>query len=358
MVGDVPIHHRTRMNRAGFLGGSFGLVSPRIRCGAEACGVRHGKARVMPAVAGVSGRIGGTFARWCNRFRLHWNSRGTRPAAWLFLSGTLVGCEGLVPEVGEGAVRAGDVARAVESELGRSHVPRTGHRILKVETKRPYTGLRPVAAATKSPLPEQFLREDGISIPLDRALSPAEMSQHITAATGLPVRFVGRRMTRPAGAGEVRFTARSGRVLGGEGRWSGPLPALLDEWTQEHGYEWRYDGAKRVIEVVRGLSAVFQLHALGGAQSYRVASSTAGGGSKAGETLTADFSEQRLDTEYEYDPWPEIEKTVNGLMSEGSTAEISPAQASVIVAGLPGDVARVRGYLGNYVAKSAKSLDL
>ena len=258
-----------------------------------------------------------------------------------------------MPEVGEGAVRAGDVVRAVESELGRSHVPRTGHRILKVETERPYIGLRPMVAATKSRLPERFLREDGISIPLDRALSPAEMSQHITAATGLPVRFAGRRLTRPAGAGEVRFTARSGRVLGGEGRWSGPLPALLDEWTQEHGYEWRYDEAKGVVEVVRGLSAVFQLHALGGSQSYRVASSTAGGGSKAGETLTADFSEQRLDTEYEYDPWPEIEKTVAGLMSGGSTAEVSPAQASVIVVGLPGDVARVRGYL-RHVSRSVR----
>ena len=345
MYDDVLIHHRTRMNRAGFLGGLSGLVSPRIHCGAEACGARRGKARVMPAVAGVSGRIGRVFARWCGHFRLHWSLRGTRRAAWLFLSGSLVGCDGLVPEVGEGAVRAGDVARVVESELGRSHVPRTGHRILKVETERPYTGLRPVAAAPKSRLPEQFLGEDGISLPLDRALSPAEMSQHITAATGLPVRFAGRPLPTPPGAGGVRFTARSGRVLGGEGRWSGPLPALLDEWTQEHGYEWRYDGAKRVIEVVRGLSAVFQLHALGGSQSYQVASSTAGGGSKAGETLTADFSEQRLDTKYEYDPWPEIEKTVKALMSEGSTAEVSPAQASVIVVGLPGDVARVRGYL-------------
>ena len=189
----------------------------------------------------------------------------------------------------------------------------------------------------RTSFPSAFLVRDGISIPLDHALTPAEMSQHITAATGLrPVRFVGRPPRSPAGAREVRFAARSGRVLGGQGQWSGPLPALLDEWAQAHGYQWRYNEATGVIEVVRGLSAVFQIHALGGTQSYHVASSTAGGGSKTEGTLTADFSEQRLDTEYKFDPWPDIESAVKGLMSEGSIAEVSPAQASVIVAGLPG----------------------
>ena len=295
-------------------------------------------------------RIGSEVARWQGCLRFHpsthgLSTHGFRLAATVFLLNTLVGCTEFVPEADEGAARAEDVVREVESELGRSHVPRSGHSILKVETERPYTGLRPVVVAPKNRFPKRFLGEDGISIPLDHALTPAEMSQHITAATGLPVRFVGRPPGSPAGAREVRFAARSGRVLGGQGQWSGPLPALLDEWAQAHGYQWRYNEATGVIEVVRGLSAVFQIHALGGTQSYHVASSTAGGGSKTEGTLTADFSEQRLDTEYKFDPWPDIESAVKGLMSEGSIAEVSPAQASVIVAGLPGDVARVRGYL-------------
>ena len=141
------------------------------------------------------------------------------------------------------------------------------------------------------------------------------------------------------------FTApgRAGARRGGQ--WSGPLPALLDEWTGEHGYEWRYDADSGVIEVVRGLNAVFQIHALGGEQRYSVASSTAGGQSGSGETSTADYSRQRLDTEYAFNPWPEIEAAVEGLVSDESTVHVSPAQASVIVQGLPGDVAQVRGYL-------------
>ena len=171
------------------------------------------------------------------------------------------------------------------------------------------------------------------------------MAQHITASTGLPVRFVGRPREREDGRGTVRFTARGGRVLGGTGQWSGPLPALLDEWTGEHGYEWRYDADAQVIEVVRGLNAVFQLHALGGEQRYSVASSTAGGQSSAGETSTADYSQQRIDSAYTFDPWPDIEDAVAGLVSEHTWVQVSRAQASIIVQGLPGDVAQVRAYL-------------
>lgn len=237
------------------------------------------------------------------------------------------------------------MARDVAAELGRSQVPRGGYRILKVEAKRPYTGLKPVDVRPTSGLPERFLGEEGISIPLSHALTPAELAQHITASTGLPVRFVGRPPVRPEGRGTVRFTARGGRVLGGVGQWSGPLPALLDEWTGEHGYEWRYDAQGGVIEVVRGLNAVFQIHALGGEQRYSVASSTAGGQSGSGETSTADYSSQRLDTEYAFNPWPEIEAAVEGLVSDESAVHVSPAQASVIVQGLPDDVAQVRTYL-------------
>ena len=257
----------------------------------------------------------------------------------------LAGCEAHIPEVAEGNARASAVGTHVAAALGRGQVPRTGHRILKVETVRPYTGLKPVETAPASALPERFLGDDGISIPLDHALTPAEMAQHVTASTGLPVRFLGRPRTRPEGRGTARFTARGGRVLGGTGQWSGPLPALLDEWTGEHGYAWRYDEDAGVIEVVRSLNAVFSLHALGGAQRYSVASSTVGGQSGAGETTSADYSQQRLDTDYTFDPWPEIETALEGLVTADSVVHVSRAQASVIVQGLPGDVAQVRAYL-------------
>ena len=192
-------------------------------------------------------------------------------------------------------------------------------------------------------LPERFRGPEGISIPLGHAPTPAEFAQHITAATGLGVAFLGRGQA----GGDARFLGRAiGAVaLGSQGTWTGALPLLLDEWTGELGYSWRYDAKRGVIEVVREMSAVFELHALGGTQRYQVTSSTAGGAASSGETQTADFSNQRLDTGFDYDPWPEIETAVKGLVSKSSTAEVLSAQASVVVRGLPGDVARVRAYL-------------
>ena len=277
--------------------------------------------------------------RRCRRWRA---LRGALGAAGVL---ALAACGSVVPEVGEGEAVAEHVRAEVAAELSRSQVARGRHRILKVETERPYTGLKPVEGGAASELPVRFLGEEGISIPLDHALTPAEMAQHITASTGVPVRFLGRPPVRPEGRGTVRFTARGGRVLGGVGQWSGPLPALLDEWTGEHGYEWGYDADRGVIEVVRGLNAVFQIHALGGEQRYSVSSSTAGGQSGSGETSTADYSQQRLDSEYVFNPWPEIERALEGLISEESRVLVSPGQASVIVQGLPGDVAQVRAYL-------------
>ena len=278
-------------------------------------------------------------------------SAGSVQARAMVLSGVLgaiaamSGCASLVPEAELGKARAEVVGRDVASALGKSQVPLTGHTVLQVETHRPYTGLRPIVPSAADDLPQRFLGEDGISIPLERGMTAAEMAQHITAATGLAVRFVGREPAGREGQAVPRFERAPSRILGASARWQGPLPELLDEWTQALGYEWRFDAERSVIEVVRAMSAVYQLHALGGVQEYTVGSSTSGGSSGSGETSTADFSQQTLGTQYQYDPWAEIEEAIKGLVSAETQVGVSPAQASVTVTGLPAEVRRVGRYL-------------
>ncbi len=270
---------------------------------------------------------------------------GARRAAFA-LCAMLAGCAQWAPEESARvAASAQAVGHDVATALGRSHVPLSAPAVLHVETQRPYTGLHPLLASAKDDLPERFLGEDGISIPLERGMTAPEMAQHISAATGLAVRFVGRAPPRAEGRAAPRYERRGDRVLGHEARWQGSLAELLDEWTQALGYEWTFAPARSAIEVVRTMSAVYQLHALGGLQEYRVESTTSGGASGSGETSTADFARQALQTQYQYDPWAEIEEAVSGLISAETQVGVSPAQASVTVTGLPADVRRVGRYL-------------
>ena len=270
---------------------------------------------------------------------------GARRAAFA-LCAMLAGCAQWAPEESARvAASAQEVGHDVAAALGRSHVPLSVPVVLHVETQRPYTGLHPLLASAKDDLPERFLGEDGISIPLERGMTAPEMAQYISAATGLAVRFVGRAPPRAEGRAVPRYERRGDRVLGDEARWQGSLAELLDEWTQALGYEWTFTPARSAIEVVRTMSAVYQLHALGGLQEYRVGSTTSGGASGSGETSTADFARQALQTQYQYDPWAEIEEAVSGLVSAETQVGVSPAQASVTVTGLPADVRRVGRYL-------------
>ena len=223
-----------------------------------------------------------------------------RIVAAVLLAGALVlpGCSPL-PEMARGAAEARSVGNAAKAYLEELPAREGEHEVLQVEASRPYTGLVLLSAPKDRSLPSRLRERDGISVPLERALGSAEVAQRITAATGLEVRFKG-----PPRAGddgrEVLFSGRQvgGAALGGQAIWSGSLSELLDEWTTELGYEWSYRPEREVIEVTRHASVSFILHALGGAQTYRVASSTSDRSGGGDEDRSANFSTQFLDTEY------------------------------------------------------------
>ena len=111
------------------------------------------------------------------------------------------------------------------------------------------------------------------------------------------------------------------------GIWTGPLDALLDSWTEPSGYEWRYDADQQAIEIVRRRSAVFQIHALAGKQHYTVSASTqdsAAGGDGEGSG-GGNLTSQTISTETDYDPWPEIEGQLKGLLDPGTRLSVDRA---------------------------------
>ena len=201
---------------------------------------------------------------------------------------------------------------------------------------RPWVGLEPIEE-DKARLPERFLTQDAVTLPLAGAHDDAVLAARIEAATGIAVRFVGAAREGAATA----FAAPDGLSPSGA-VWTGPLDRLLDAWTGAAGHEWRFNADTGQIEIVRQRTAVFRVNALAGTERHGASSSTQ---DQAGEDGSSSLSAQSIESETVYDPWPEIEEQIAGLVGEETRVTVSPASASVTVSGSPSDVRRVRGYL-------------
>ena len=262
----------------------------------------------------------------------------------------LAGC-GLA-DVEHARMETGDVARQVSA----LRPPQAGPRLSTVRLieRRPYVGLTRIEPDPRAGLPARFRHADAVTLPLAGIGAAAVLAGRIEAATGLAVRFTGPpRRTDAYGTGgdtPVNLLGEAGRdgLSPDGGIWTGPLDALLDSWTEPSGYEWRYDADRQAIEIVRRRSAIFQIHALAGKQHYTVSSSTqdsAAGGDGEGSG-GGNLTSQTISTETDYDPWPEIEGQLKGLLDPGTRLSVAPSSASVTVSGTPRDIARARAYLG------------
>ena len=233
---------------------------------------------------------------------------------------------------------ARDEARSVarDAATARPAAPDAGYVTVR-RVDRPYVGLEPVDEDRRGTLPERFLGDDAVTLPLADARDEAVIAARIEAATGLAVQFVGAARADERAA----FAAPDGLSPNG-GIWTGPLDRLLDAWTEAAGHDWRYDAEAGRIEIVRSLTAVFRVNALAGAERHGASSSTH---AQAGDEGSSSLSAQFIESETVYDPWPEIEAQLAALVEADTRVTVSPASAAVTVSGAPRDVRKVRGFL-------------
>ena len=264
----------------------------------------------------------------------------------------------------------GDVGRRVSALRGSGipapGTPHAGPRLSTVRLieRRPYVGLTRIEPDPRADLPARFRRADAVTLPLAGIGAAPVLAGRIEAATGLAVRFTGVPRRAGDGTGGARDGAGDGagdgaltvalsvrgrdRLSPDGGIWTGPLDALLDAWTGPSGYAWRYDTARKAIEIVRRRSAVFQIHALAGKQRYTVSASTrdSAAGGEGGDSGGGNSTSQSISTETDYDPWPEIENQLKELLEPGTRLSVAPSSASVTVTGTPREIARARAFLG------------
>ena len=315
-----------------------GLDAPRLT------GTLGAVTAALPDQAGTMKRLHGTADRFSAPRNSGLRIRFARSGSFALLLAALSGC-GLA-EVERARMETGDAARQVSALRS----PQAGPRLSTVRLieRRPYVGLTRIEPDPRAGLPARFRRVDAVTLPLAGIGAAAVLAGRIEAATGLAVRFTGppRRTDETTGGDTpVNVLGEAGRdgLSPDGGIWTGPLDALLDAWTEPSGYQWRYDGDRQAVEIVRRRSAVFHIHALAGTQRYSVSASTqdsaAGDG---GGNLTS----QTISSETDYDPWPEIEDQLKELLDPGTRLSVAPSSASVTVSGTPRDIARARAFLG------------
>ncbi len=252
-----------------------------------------------------------------------------RPAVLLALLAGLAAC---AAEPLEGAL---ELTGEVASGIAGAGSGGDRFAVLRLESGRPYTGFerREEEAAE---LPLHLRTDDAVTLSLAGVEDDRELAAGIEAATGLGVRFSGE---RPPDAPPPAALAPAGAALPEGGIWTGALDRLLDAWCASRGYVWAYeDGA---VTVTRQRSVAFRLNALAGVQSVEGSTATSeargGGGS-------SNLARQALVTQTTYNPWPEIEAQLAAQLDPSTRVAVSPAAASVVVAGLPREIDRARRY--------------
>ncbi len=275
------------------------------------------------------------------------------PAAVLVCASVLAGCAGGALERARG--ETGDVARAISALREPAAPGAERFSTIRAVERRPWLGLTRRDAEPRASLPAGLLEPGAVTLPLAGIGEAPVLARRVEAATGIPVRFIGRaaadKDSSRAGAAARGSAARGSSAGFGidllspdGGVWTGPLDALLDAWTEPAGYAWRYDADEDAIEIVRRQAVAFRINALAGRQSYAASASTddgASGGDEGGAVTTS----QSMAAETDYDPWPEIEAQAAALAGPGTSVTAAPSSASLLVNGTPGDIARVRTWL-------------
>ena len=198
--------------------------------------------------------------------------------------------------------------------------------------------MEPVGETAGQPLPANLTAADAVTLPLADIDNDDALAARIQAATELEVRLLG----RSSGVGPAESFARAlgDGWMPAAGIFTGPLDRLLNAWSEDRGYEWRFVEGR--IEVVRRRTVTFGINALAGRQDYTARTSTR---DSSGGEGSAGSASQSISTRAKFDPWPEIAAQVEKLTGAGSDLAVSPGSASVTVSGTPATLGKVRGYL-------------
>lgn len=224
-----------------------------------------------------------------------------------------------------------------------------------------WLGDRSLRVNAGDPLPSRFETEEGITLVSNTPVSLLQISEQITALTGITVRvddmIQEEVKTSSQGTGEASASATTNTDSSlFMPSYSGKLSGLLDQIVSRFALWWRYKNG--VITFYKMETRVFTIYAL--PVQSQLSANIAGTASGDSDTTSASMS-----SAISLDLWAQIETAITAMLPGGATLNVIPANGTLTVTAPPSTLQRVSQYvnamnekLSRQVAISVKVLNV
>ena len=255
------------------------------------------------------------------------------------------------------------IADKIQAHLEQPYKPVDEYKMDTISVKDDvWLGNQSIRVNEGDPLPARFETESGITLVSTSAVSLMQVSEQITALTGITVRVDDMILDEVRNAAQGQMNQDGGFIENTNTSlfmpsYSGKLSGLLDQISSRFSLWWRYKNG--VITFYKMETRVFTIYALPTSSnlSANIAGTSSGDG---GGTTSAS-----MNTSIQLNFWDQLQGAISSMLPAGSTISVIPSNGTVTVTAPPFTLQRVAQYvngmndrLSRQVAISVKVLNV
>lgn len=217
-----------------------------------------------------------------------------------------------------------------------------------------WLGSQSVRGNQGDPLPARFETDEGITLVSTTPVSLLQVSEQITALTGITVRVDDMILDEVKNATQGKEgDATQGAATNTDTNlympaYSGKLSGLLDQIVSRFALWWRYKNG--VITFYKQETRVFTIYALP-VQTQLSANIAGTASGEAGGTTSASMS-----SSISLDLWAQIESAITAMLPAGATLNVIPANGTLTVTAPPYTLQRVAQYINSMNEKLSRQV--
>ena len=252
--------------------------------------------------------------------------------------------------------QADRVMDKIESHLEEPFNPVDEYRMDTISVKDDiWLGNQSVRINEGEPLPARFETDEGITLVSTVPVSLMQISEQITALTGITVRIDDMILDEVVSAkqGTAEESGTNGVVDNVNPdlfmpSYSGKLSGFLDQVASRFSLWWKYKNG--VISFYKMETRVFTVYALPSVSnlSANIAGTSSGEG---GGTTSASMS-----SSIELDFWGQLEQTITAMLPEGATMNVIKTNGTITVTAPPLTLQRVANYVNSMNDRLARQV--